>query len=119
VQPGNNASAAAILPLGLIHHFARTFHMLDPKHLDDLAQRLAGSLPKGLQALQSDINRNLRAGVEAGLARLDLVTREEFDVQTAVLRRTREKLAALEARVAQLERQMGGHGAASAGAPGT
>jgi len=82
--------------------------MLDPKHLDDLAQRLAGSLPKGLQALQSDINRNLRATVEATLAKLDLVTREEFDVQAAVLARTREKLAALEARVAELERQMAG-----------
>lgn len=82
--------------------------MLDPKHLDDFAQRLAGTLPKGLQALQSDINRNLRAGVEAGLAKLDLVTREEFDVQAAVLARTREKLDAMEARVAELERQMAG-----------
>jgi hypothetical protein len=79
--------------------------MLEPKHLDDLAQRLAGSLPKGLQALQADISRNLRATLEAGLAKLDLVTREEFDVQTAVLARTREKLTALEARVAELEGQ--------------
>ncbi len=87
--------------------------MLDPKHLDDLAQRLAGSLPKGLQALQSDINRNLRATVEAGLSKLDLVTREEFDVQAAVLARTREKLSALEARVAELD-----GGSASDSAPG-
>jgi BMFP domain-containing protein YqiC len=78
--------------------------MLDPKHLDDLATRVAGSLPKGLQALQADIQRNLRAGMEAGLARLDLVTREEFDVQTAVLARTRAKLEALEVRVAEMER---------------
>jgi ubiquinone biosynthesis accessory factor UbiK len=78
--------------------------MLEPKHFDDFAARLAGSLPKGLQALQTDIQRNLRASLEAGLARLDLVTREEFDVQAAVLARTREKLAALEARVAELER---------------
>ena len=82
--------------------------MLDPKHIDDLAQRLTGSLPKGLQALQSDLSRNLRAGVEAGLAKLDLVTREELDVQAAVLARTREKLKALEARVAELERHMAG-----------
>ena len=78
--------------------------MLDPKHLDDLATRLAGSLPKGLQALQADIQHNLRSGMEAGLARLDLVTREEFDVQAAVLARTRAKLDALEARVAGMER---------------
>lgn len=77
--------------------------MLDPKHLDDLAQRLAGSLPRGLQALQDDINRNLRAALEAGLAKLDLVTREEFDVQAAVLARTREKLKRIETEVARLE----------------
>jgi BMFP domain-containing protein YqiC len=77
--------------------------MLDPKHLDDLTARLAGSLPKGLQVLQEDISRNLRAALEAGLGRLDLVTREEFDVQAAVLARTREKLDRLEAEVARLE----------------
>jgi BMFP domain-containing protein YqiC len=80
--------------------------MLDPKYLDDLAQRLSGSLPKGLQALHEDIDRNLRASLQAGLARLDLVTREEFDVQTAVLGRTREKLEKLEALVAKLEQQI-------------
>ncbi|HSQ06798.1 MAG TPA: accessory factor UbiK family protein [Chromatiaceae bacterium] len=92
--------------------------MLDPKHLDDLATRLAGSLPKGLQALQADIQRNLRAGMEAGLARLDLVTREEFDVQTAVLARTRAKLEALEARVAEMERGTLSALASAHGAPG-
>jgi ubiquinone biosynthesis accessory factor UbiK len=91
--------------------------MLDPKHLDDLALRLSGTLPKGLQALQSDIHRNLRAGVEAGLAKLDLVTREEFDVQAAVLARTREKLRSLEARVAELERRWSGQGAGGDGSP--
>lgn len=80
--------------------------MLDPKHLDDLAKRLSGSLPKGLLALQEDINRNLRASLEGGLAKLDLVAREEFDVQAAVLTRTREKLEKLEALVAELEKQL-------------
>ncbi|MEA3276761.1 MAG: accessory factor UbiK family protein [Pseudomonadota bacterium] len=80
--------------------------MLDPKHLDDLTRRLAGSLPNGLLALQEDLNRNLRGALEAGLAKLDLVTREEFDVQTAVLSRTREKLEALETRVEALEREL-------------
>jgi ubiquinone biosynthesis accessory factor UbiK len=81
--------------------------MLDPKRLDDLAQRLSGSLPKGLQALQEDINRNLRASLQGGLAKLDLVTREELDIQAAVLARTREKLEGLEAQVAKLEQQLG------------
>lgn len=81
--------------------------MLIPKHLDDLARYLSGSLPKGLQVLQEDIDRNLRASLEGGLAKLDLVTREELDVQTAVLARTREKLERLETVVAELEQRLG------------
>ncbi len=77
--------------------------MFDPKQLDELAQRLAGALPEGLKTLQEDLGRNLRGTLEAGLSRLDLVNREEFDVQTAVLGRTREKLSRLEAQVAELE----------------
>ena len=86
--------------------------MLDPKHLDDLTRRLSGSLPQGLQALQKDFDRNLRAILEAGLTKLDLVTREEFDVQSAVLARTRAKLEHVEAQVAELERalKIGGSG---------
>jgi hypothetical protein len=79
--------------------------MLDPKQLDDLARRLALSLPKGAQTLRDDLARNLRASMEAGLSRLDLVSREEFEVQSAVLARTREKLERLEARLAELEAQ--------------
>lgn len=77
--------------------------MFDPKQLDDLARRLSASMPKGVQVLQEDLNRGFRATLEAGLSKLDLVTREEFDVQSAVLKRTREKLAALEQRLAALE----------------
>ncbi len=80
--------------------------MLDPKQFDDLFQRLSSAMPKGIQVLQEDINRNLRASLESGLARLDLVTREEFDVQSAVLARTRAKLAALEAQVKALEQAL-------------
>ena len=74
--------------------------MIDTKTLDDLAGRLAGSLPASLQLLQDDLKKNLRANLEAGLAKLDLVTREEFDV------RTREKLTRLEAKVQELERKL-------------
>ncbi len=79
--------------------------MIDSKILDDLAQQLAKTVPTGLQVLQEDLKQNLRAGLEAGLSHLDLVTREEFDVQVAVLARTREKLEALERQVAEMERQ--------------
>lgn len=76
---------------------------LDPKLIDDLSRRVADNLPRGFQTLQDDLQRNLRAGLEAALSRLNLVTREEFEIQQAVLQRTREKLKVLEARVAALE----------------
>jgi ubiquinone biosynthesis accessory factor UbiK len=78
---------------------------MDPKNLniDELARRLADALPGGLKALQADAEQNFRAVLQAGLSRLDLVTREEFDVQAAVLKRTREKLEALETRLEALE----------------
>ncbi|MEN8178523.1 MAG: accessory factor UbiK family protein [Pseudomonadota bacterium] len=80
--------------------------MIDPKTLDELASRLAGSLPGGMQILHDDLKKNLRANLDAGLAKLDLVTREEFDVQAAVLERTREKLTQLEAQLAELEKKL-------------
>ncbi|OQX32102.1 MAG: hypothetical protein B0D96_03565 [Candidatus Sedimenticola endophacoides] len=80
--------------------------MIDPKLLDDLAKRMAGSVPTGLQFLQEDLRKNFHSTLEAGLAHLELVTREEFDVQSAVLARTREKLERLEALVAELEQKL-------------
>ena len=76
---------------------------LDPKTLDDLARRLSESLPPGLAAVRDDLERNFRAVLQSGLARLDLVTRQEFDVQAGVLRRTRERLEELDRRLAVLE----------------
>ncbi|MEJ2620754.1 MAG: accessory factor UbiK family protein [Candidatus Thiodiazotropha sp.] len=81
--------------------------MIDSKIIDDLAKRLSNTLPTGIQSLQEDVLKNLRAGLESGLARLDLVSREEFEVQAAVLSRTREKLKRLEERVKALEEQQG------------
>lgn len=81
--------------------------MIDPKLLDDLAARLAGSVPGGLQILQEDLKKNLRASLQAGIAKIDLVTREEFDVQSAVLARTREKLERLETQLHELENTVG------------
>jgi ubiquinone biosynthesis accessory factor UbiK len=65
----------------------------DPRMIDDLARRLAGAVPENVSALRRDLEQNFKGVLQAQLARLDLVTREEFDVQSAVLRRTREKLA--------------------------
>ena len=79
--------------------------MIDPKLLDELSERLTAGLPSGMRNLQADLSKNFRASLEAGLAKLDLVTREEFDVQRAVLARTREKLNRLEQQVEALEAQ--------------
>jgi BMFP domain-containing protein YqiC len=75
----------------------------DPRLIDDLARRLASAVPENVAAVGRDLEQNFKGVLQAQLARLDLVTREEFDVQSAVLRRTREKLAALEQRLAGLE----------------
>jgi BMFP domain-containing protein YqiC len=79
--------------------------MIDNKLFDDISNRIAGSLPTGIQLLQDDFRKNIRAAVEASLRELNLVTREEFDVQTKVLARTRQKLEALEKQLAELEKQ--------------
>ncbi|HEB80514.1 MAG TPA: accessory factor UbiK family protein [Chromatiales bacterium] len=78
---------------------------MDPKTLDDLARRLAEAVPPAVRGFQEDLQKNLRAGLQAAFARLDLVPRQEFDVQSEVLARTREKLEALETRVTELEQR--------------
>lgn len=80
--------------------------MVNPKIIDDLARRLAGSVPAGVREFQQDLEKNLKAGLESAFTRLELVTREEFDVQRDVLARTRAKIDALERRVAELEAQL-------------
>jgi BMFP domain-containing protein YqiC len=76
---------------------------LDPKILDDLARRLTDVLPPGVRAVRDDLERNFRAILQSTLARLDLVTRDEFDVQVALLTRTRERLDTLETQLSKLE----------------
>jgi len=80
--------------------------MFDPKALDDIAQRLADSLPPSLQNLREDMEKNFRAALQTVFAKMDLVTREEFEVQKGVLAKTRHKLEILEAQVAELEKQL-------------
>lgn len=80
--------------------------MIDLKNLDDLARKLSDMVPPGLKDARADLEQNFKATLQAGLGRLDLVTREEFDVQRAVLLRTREKLDALERALAVLEARL-------------
>ena len=78
----------------------------DPRFLDDLAKRFAAAVPPQLAALRADLEANFKSVLQAGLAKLDLVTRQEFDAQAGVLGRSREKLEALEARLASLEAEL-------------
>lgn len=80
--------------------------MIDLNHIDDLARRLSQLVPPGLRDSQEELQQTFKSALQAGLAKLDMVTREEFDVQQAVLLRTREKLETLERTVATLEAQL-------------
>ena len=80
--------------------------MINPKLIDQLTAGIAGAIPPDIGQLQADFERNIRAAVSSALAGVDLVSREEFDVQSAVLARTRAKLEALERRVALLEERL-------------
>ncbi len=71
--------------------------------IDKLASMLAETLPQGLRSLREDLEENFRTVLASGLGKLELVTREEFEVGQAVLARTRDKLEALEARLATME----------------
>ena len=74
------------------------------KQFEDLSKKISAFMPESLQGLQSDFESNVRSSLESGLRKMNLVTREEFDIQSAVLLRTREKLEALEKLVAELEK---------------
>ncbi|HEV7777052.1 MAG TPA: accessory factor UbiK family protein [Luteibacter sp.] len=76
---------------------------MDVQGIDQLAERLASLVPPGLAQARADLHANFKDVLAQGLRRLDLVTREEFDVQRLLLARTREKLEQLEQRVADLE----------------
>ena len=77
--------------------------MIDPKKIEQIARQVHESMPKGLRDLGEDVEKKIRQVLQSQLTRLDLVSREEFDVQTQVLLRTREKLALLEQRLNDLE----------------
>lgn len=76
--------------------------MFEPKQFDDLAKKLFAALPASLQGIEKEIEQKFRDLLLATFNRMELVTREEFDVQTKVLARTREKLDGLQAQVETL-----------------
>ena len=77
--------------------------MFDAKTIDDMANRLAGVVPPSLQAVKAVLEKTFHAILQSALGKLDLVTREEFEVQKLVLAKTRMNLELLEKRVAEME----------------
>ncbi|MFC1751382.1 accessory factor UbiK family protein [Pseudomonadota bacterium] len=79
---------------------------MDPKIFDDLAKKLADSVPSGLKTLQGDMEKNFHSVLQSTFNKLDLVTREEFEVQANVLARTRSKLDELQKQVDAMEQAL-------------
>ncbi|MGJ3495045.1 Membrane fusogenic activity protein [Piscirickettsia salmonis] len=80
--------------------------MFDPKLFDDMAKKIAEAMPSGLKSVQEDLERNMKTVLQSSFQKMDLVTREEFDIQSAVLAKTRLMVEALERRVDELEAQL-------------
>jgi hypothetical protein len=80
--------------------------MLNPKQIEEVVVKLSQSIPEGVGQIPENLKAQLRATLTASLEKLDLVSREEFDVQSQVLAKTRQKLDAMEKTVAELERRL-------------
>lgn len=80
--------------------------MLDANTINDIADKLSGVIPDSVKTLKSDIDNNLRAVLESSLQQMNLVSREEFDIQTALLARTQKKLQQLEKQLEELTRNI-------------
>ncbi len=78
--------------------------MINKQHINELADKLTSVLPEGFKTIQSDVKENIKAVLESSLRQMNLVSREEFDVQTALLQRTLKQLDELEKQVQALEK---------------
>ncbi len=77
---------------------------MSDESIEHLARKLAESVPEGLRSMREDLETNFRGVLRSGISKLDLVTREEFEVQAAVLARTRKKLESLTAKLEEIEK---------------
>ncbi|MEZ5564071.1 MAG: accessory factor UbiK family protein [Gammaproteobacteria bacterium] len=80
---------------------------MDAKFIEDLARKLAANVPGSVRAMQADLERNFEVLLGNTFEKLELVTREEFDVQRRVLERTRDKLGKVEAQLRAMEEKLG------------
>lgn len=81
---------------------------MDIQKIDELASKLAASLPEGLTAFKKDIEQNFKAVLQSALTRMDLVSRQEFDVQVGLLNRVKTQISMLEQRLAEMEKSQHG-----------
>ena len=80
--------------------------MIDQQTINDFAEKISSILPEGAAALEADIKNNLKAAIEAALQQMNVVSREEFDVQSALLQRTLAKLEEMEKQIEELEKSL-------------
>lgn len=80
--------------------------MINAKKIEEIAKQVTDSIPPGLKSMANDLEDKTKTVLQRKLSQLDVVTREEFDVQTQVLIKTRSKLAAMEATIAELEQRI-------------
>ena len=89
----------------LLHYFGE--HMIDNKTINRISEQINELLPPGLQQVKEDFDARLKTLLQQQLAQYEMVSREEFDIQTRVLARTREKLEVIEARLKELDKTLG------------
>ena len=77
--------------------------MIDPKIFADISEKVGNALPPGLKHMREELDKNLKAALQASFAKLNLVTREEFDLQVKLLHKCREQLAELEKRLEKIQ----------------
>lgn len=82
--------------------------MFNPQKLEEIAKQVSDAMPEGVKSFGNEIDRKIKQVLQSQLGKLDMVSREEFDVQTHVLLRTREKLNAMEEKLTQLEAKLSG-----------
>jgi BMFP domain-containing protein YqiC len=80
--------------------------MFDPKKLEEIVKNFGDAIPERFKSLKSDMERAFRSSMQAGFSKLDLVTREEFDVQASVLAKTRAKVDELQKKITELEKYL-------------
>jgi hypothetical protein len=79
--------------------------MFDPKFFDELSKRLANSIPNSVKSVRADMEKHFHTILQSMFSKLDLITREEFDIQALVLSKTRAKLEKLEQKIEALEKK--------------